>query len=97
METNSSLAFAHKLFSVPEAAEHLRISRTMVFKLIRQGHLVPAKIGRRTLISGRMIEQLISCRNVEQDSNSTIRPGSNRRAKRKNVSPKNPFFKNNND
>ncbi len=55
----SDIDFQHRLFSIGEAADYLRISRTMVFKLLRQRKLTPTKIGTRTLISGAAIERLL--------------------------------------
>lgn len=52
--------FQRQLFSVGEAADYLRISRTMIFKLLRQGRLTPTKIGTRTLISGEAIDRLLT-------------------------------------
>ena len=52
--------FHRRLFSVGEASDYLRISRTMVFKLLRQGKLTPTKIGTRTLISGAAIDRLLA-------------------------------------
>ena len=52
--------FQRRLFSVGEAADYLRISRTMIFKLLRQRKLTPTKIGTRTLISGAAIDRLLA-------------------------------------
>jgi len=59
MNTPEQLEFGHRLFTVAEAADHLRVSRTMIFKLIRAGRLAPTKIGTRTLISGAAIDRLL--------------------------------------
>jgi excisionase family DNA binding protein len=59
MNSQNEIEFARRLFSVPEAADLLRISRTMIFKLFREGKLTPTKIGTRTLISGAAIERLL--------------------------------------
>ena len=59
MNLKNETEFGRRLFSVQEAAEHLRISRTMVFKLLREGKLTPTKIGTRTLISGAAIAHLL--------------------------------------
>ena len=60
MNSQKEIEFGRLLFSVPEAAQHLRISRTMIFKLLRQGKLTPTKIGTRTLISGAAIDRLLA-------------------------------------
>ena len=59
MITTVQADFGRRLFTIAETAEHLRISKTMVFKLIRQGQLAPTKIGTRTLIRGAAIERLL--------------------------------------
>lgn len=59
MNLKNETEFGRRLFSVPEAAEHLRISRTMIFKLLREGKLTPTKIGTRTLISGAVLKRLM--------------------------------------
>jgi excisionase family DNA binding protein len=58
--STSDVDFQHRLFSVGEAAAYLRISRTMIFKLLRQRKLTPTKIGTRTLISGAAIDRLLA-------------------------------------
>ena len=60
MNTTEQIDFRRRLFSVGEAADYLRVSRTMVFKLLRQGRLTPTKIGTRTLISGAAIDRLLN-------------------------------------
>jgi excisionase family DNA binding protein len=60
MNFQKEIEFERLLFSVPEAAQHLRISRTMIFKLLREGKLTPTKIGTRTLITGAAIERLLA-------------------------------------
>jgi excisionase family DNA binding protein len=50
------LDFKHQLFSIAEAAQHLRISRSFLYKLIAAGSIKPAKLGQRTLITGAAIE-----------------------------------------
>ena len=60
MNLKNETEFGRRLFSVQEAAEYLRISRTMIFKLLREGKLTPTKIGTRTLISGAAIERLLA-------------------------------------
>jgi excisionase family DNA binding protein len=49
-----------QLFSVAETAGKLRISRAMVFKLVRQGKLRPVRIGTRTLFAGSELERFIA-------------------------------------
>jgi excisionase family DNA binding protein len=51
--------FQHKKFSIQEAADHLRISRAFVWKLIAQKRLRPLKIGARTILTGAEIERFL--------------------------------------
>jgi excisionase family DNA binding protein len=48
--------FKHQLFSIAEAAQHLRISRSFLYKLIAAVSIKPAKLGQRTLITGAEIQ-----------------------------------------
>lgn len=48
--------FKNQLFSIAEAATHLRISRSFLYKLIAAGSIKVAKLGHRTLITGAQIE-----------------------------------------
>jgi len=57
---SSEVDFSHRRFSVAEAAEHLRVSKAFVFKLLREGKLNGSKLGRRTIISGREIERALA-------------------------------------
>ena len=60
MNTIRSADFRTKCFSVREAAEHMRISRSMLYKLIGARRLIPVKIGSRTIITGAEIERCIA-------------------------------------
>ena len=66
MNSQKEIEFGRRLFSVGEAADYLRVSRTMVFKLFRQGKLTPTKIGTRTLISGAAIDRLLAATDALQ-------------------------------
>lgn len=44
--------FNDRVFTVPEAAAHLRVSKVTLYKLIGDGRLKPFHIGTRTLFSG---------------------------------------------
>ena len=46
-------------FSVEDAATALGIGRSMTYQLIREGHLVAVKIGRRTLVPVKECEALL--------------------------------------
>ena len=44
--------FHYRVLSVREAADHLRISRAFVYKLLKSGSLKSKKLGSRTIITG---------------------------------------------
>ncbi len=48
-----------KLYSVKEATEILKISRTTLYRLIWKGLLKPVKIGNKTLFAGEDLDTLI--------------------------------------
>ncbi|WP_124712870.1 helix-turn-helix domain-containing protein [Mycolicibacterium nivoides] len=48
-----------RLLTIPEAIRVLRISRTHFFRLMRQGVIVPMRLGGRTLIPACEIQRLI--------------------------------------
>ena len=52
------IEFRNRNFTILEAADHLRISRSMVYRLIEAKRLVPRKIGSRTIITGA---ELLRC------------------------------------
>jgi excisionase family DNA binding protein len=56
--TFHDVEFRHRKFSVREAAEHLRISRALLFKLIKSGVIKPFKLGSRTIVSGEEIQRV---------------------------------------
>ena len=60
MNTIRSADFRTKCFSAREAAEHMRISRSMLYKLIGARRLIPVKIGSCTIITGAEIERCIA-------------------------------------
>ncbi|SIG33623.1 DNA-binding protein, excisionase family [Mycobacteroides abscessus subsp. abscessus] len=49
-----------RLLTIPEAIRVLRISRTHFFRLMRNGAIVPMRLGHRTLIPAREITRLIN-------------------------------------
>ena len=60
MNNIEEIEFTRRLFSVGETADYLRVSRTMIFKLLREDKLTATKIGTRTLISGAAIDRLLA-------------------------------------
>ena len=51
--------FAHRVFTIDEAAEYLRISRVHLYKLIRDRKIRRAKLGNRSLIIGAEIARIL--------------------------------------
>ena len=58
MHTNI-FTLQESIFTIPEAAAHLKLSRTVIYKLIAQGKLKPSKIGARTIIAGYEIKRFV--------------------------------------
>lgn len=48
------------LYSVGEAAEALRLSRSVIYELIRSGRLRTVKQGRRRLVPLRALEEYVA-------------------------------------
>jgi excisionase family DNA binding protein len=46
-------------FTILEAADYLRISRALLYKLIHEGRVKTVKIGKRTIIRGAELERLL--------------------------------------
>lgn len=55
----SDIAFIDRVFTVPEAAKHLRVSKVTIYSLIKKGELVPFHLGTRTLFSGGELAALV--------------------------------------
>jgi excisionase family DNA binding protein len=51
--------FNHRVFSVNEAADHLRVSRSFVYKLINDKALRPVKLGARTIVRGSELSRFL--------------------------------------
>lgn len=49
---SSQFAIGDSNFTPDEAAEFLKISKSFLYKLIKQGKIVPTKLGTRTIIAG---------------------------------------------
>ena len=52
--------FENRVFSVPEAAQHLRISRAFLYQLIANKRIRPFKIGARSLVTGRELSRFVA-------------------------------------
>jgi len=48
-----------RLLTVKEAMSYLKIGRTTLYHLIKQGRIKPVKIGKRTLIDKEDLDRLI--------------------------------------
>lgn len=55
-----TIEFEHQLFTLDETAEHLRISRAYVFRLLSENRLRAIKAGRRTLLTGRELLRFVA-------------------------------------
>lgn len=59
VEAPRYVPFRSQVFTVPESAEHLRVSRVTIYTLINAGRLKTIKIGTRTLITGSAIQEFL--------------------------------------
>ena len=50
--TDETIPVADRVFTVPEAAKYLRVSRWTIYELIKAGSVIPFHIGTRTLFNG---------------------------------------------
>jgi len=48
-----------RLLTVKEALKYLKVGRTTLYKLIKEGKIKPVKIGKRTLIDKNDLDRLI--------------------------------------
>jgi excisionase family DNA binding protein len=55
----SDVSHQQPCFTVCEAADYLRISRALLYKLIRQGRIQTVKIGARTIVRGAELERFL--------------------------------------
>jgi excisionase family DNA binding protein len=46
-------------FTINEAAQYLRISRALLYKLIHDGRIKTVKVGARTIIRGAELERFL--------------------------------------
>jgi excisionase family DNA binding protein len=49
----------HPCFTIGEAAQYLRISRALLYQLIRKGRIKTVKIGARTIVRGAELERFL--------------------------------------
>lgn len=54
-----SIDTSRPCFTVSEAAQYLRISRALLYQLIRKGRIKTVKIGARTIIRGPELERFL--------------------------------------
>lgn len=58
MNAGEQISYKRRKFTIDEAADQLRVSRSMIFKLLRKGKLARIKIGTRTVITGDAIDRM---------------------------------------
>jgi excisionase family DNA binding protein len=56
---NRQFPLSDSNFSIIEAAEYLRVSRSKLYLLIAAGDLKSTKLGKRTLIRGSELQRLL--------------------------------------
>ncbi len=49
---DTQVDFQSRVFSIPEAAAHLRISRSFLYSLVAGKQLRPPKFGKRSVLTG---------------------------------------------
>lgn len=60
MNENHGASETTKLYTMEEAAELLRISRTLIFRMHKRGDLAVVRFGRRTLVEASEINRVIA-------------------------------------
>lgn len=55
-----------KLLTIPEACEHLRISRASLYKLVKRGTLRLVKVGGKSLITEEALQKLVESPQSDQ-------------------------------
>lgn len=61
-EALNAAALVPTVFTVNEAAEKLRVSRSTVYQLIADGELVPSRVSRKVLIPASEVARLLALR-----------------------------------
>lgn len=61
MNTDSSRVFdiTDCQFTITEAADHLRVSRSYLYELIGEKKIKPVKLGKRTLVQGTELRRFM--------------------------------------
>ena len=52
--------FQHKVFTIAEAAQHLRVSRSFLYQLVAARRLRPIKVGARSLLTGAELGRFLA-------------------------------------
>lgn len=55
----SDVSHHQPCFTINEAAQYLRISRALLYKLIREGRIQTVKINSRTIVRGAELERFL--------------------------------------
>jgi excisionase family DNA binding protein len=58
-DMNGQLSLEERNFSVTEAAQYLRVSRSYLYKLFATGSLRPVKLGTRTIVRGDELKRFM--------------------------------------
>ena len=59
MDKDAVTVTSPKLYTMDEAAQMLRVSRTLVYRMSKRGQLRVVKFGRRTLVEASEIDRVI--------------------------------------
>lgn len=60
MSENDVAAEPPKLYTMEEAAQHLRVSREYLYRMRKNGDLIVVRFGRRVLVEAAEIDRVIS-------------------------------------
>lgn len=61
-------SFSDRCLNIREAADHLRISRAALYRLMRERRIKPVKIGSRTIFRGSELDRFLNDAALERVS-----------------------------